>query len=496
VPRWRSSWIAATRGESASVQDNTFLPLPHHLSVFGEKLRDWNGRRGISVAADLLSTAFLIGDLEPARDAAQFLVEQGNAVPPGAAALARHILGGDPPPERHVEIVGLLERDAAYERIRRLKRLLRTGPRNALAWADLSLEYAQLAQTHQAISAMELALNLAPQSRFLLRSGARLFIHTEDPDRALDLLRRAPHVSQDPWLMAAEIAVSGVVRRSPRTIRQARGLLGRGIAPPRHVAELTSALGTLEASAGDTRTARKLFRQSLIDPTENVVAQAEWASQQLRLVKLEPQHLQVKGSFEARARESLNVGRFEEGLDAAWEWLGDQSFSRDAATFGSYLCSVALRDHERAIEIIRAAQIANPSDWLLSCNLVFALASSNRLDEAERVFRQVPANPEERGGVAVWHANNGLLKFRRGAAEEGRAQYKTAIQLLKKEGLATSAAVAAIYRAREELLAGETAAKEAVGEAIKLAAKASSAEIRAWIVDLQRALETRTAPPE
>jgi hypothetical protein len=57
---------------------------------------------------------------------------------------------------------------------------------------------------------------LAPNHRFALRSAARFFLHVGKPDDAQTILRRSEATRRDPWLMAAEIAVSTVADRTPR----------------------------------------------------------------------------------------------------------------------------------------------------------------------------------------------------------------------------------------------------------------------------------------
>jgi hypothetical protein len=55
---------------------------------------------------------------------------------------------------------------------------------------------------------MMTALQLAPQNRHVLRSAARLFLHVGDPECAHDLVARNDATKNDPWLIAAEIAIA------------------------------------------------------------------------------------------------------------------------------------------------------------------------------------------------------------------------------------------------------------------------------------------------
>src|SRR5271170_3663699 len=50
-------------------------------------------------------------------------------------------------------------------------------------------------------------------NRHVLRSAARLFFQVRDFERAHDLIRRNESTLGDPWLMAAEVALSGFAER-------------------------------------------------------------------------------------------------------------------------------------------------------------------------------------------------------------------------------------------------------------------------------------------
>src|SRR5207249_126382 len=105
----------------------------------------------------------------------------------------------------------------------------------------------------------------------------------------------------DPWLVAAEVAVSPLAGRTSRLIKHGRRLLESHQFEPIAVSELASAIGTEDLAAGSVRRARQLFGSSLNDPTENAVAQAEWASRHDAGFKFEERLLDVEYSYEARA---------------------------------------------------------------------------------------------------------------------------------------------------------------------------------------------------
>src|SRR5439155_22265534 len=93
-------------------------------------------------------------------------------------------------------------------RIRVLRQRSIAEPRNAFVWVDLALLYTTLGLRDQAARAIRIALALAPEDRFVLRCASRFLVHIGDAERAHHILKRSEATPYDPWLMAAEFAVS------------------------------------------------------------------------------------------------------------------------------------------------------------------------------------------------------------------------------------------------------------------------------------------------
>jgi len=342
-------------------------------------------------------------------------------------------------------------------------------PRNPILRIDLAWLYTILGLSAKAVQHLEIALSLAPSNRFVVRSAARFFVHEGDPERALRALRRAHGVRSDPWLLATEIGVSSILGRPSRLLRTGVALLEGRTHSPSSTAELASAIASAELEAGHDRKSKALFRTSLIQPNENAVAQAEWASEKMRARLLEERHFAVPLSFEAIARESHQRGDWRASLDAAEQWLGDQPFSSQPAVHGSYVASVCLADFAKAKLFIENGLRANERDVVLLNNLAFVLASENQLDAAEQAFERIDQGRlNNRQRIAIT-ATRGLLAFRRGRIEEGREEYLAAIDLARNLGLAGMKALAAVFLAREEIVAGAADAKLAVRRAEELA---------------------------
>lgn len=480
IPRWRDATTTAALGEL----DSLLAPKPVQVAqghFINERIAAWDSHRSISFATDLVGTALVLGEEPKALEAAKFILKLGKAASPIARELASRVMGDVASADtalRMASDVGSLERGEAQERIHSLRLRLRNYPRNPVAWVDLSRAYASLGVTKRSVEAMDRALVLAPDNRFVLRSGSRLFVHIGEPDRALTVLRRAHATREDPWLLAAEIAVSGTAKEGSRFAKVGGQILRSNEFTPFHTSELASALATLEYSSGSVRDARKLFRLSIQSPTENAVAQAEWASRRFKLVDLEPRLFQIPGSYEAKAKEYLQAGKLKDALAASWAWLRDQFFSSEPAVHGSYIASVGMQDYQEAIRIVRAGMIANPKNWILLNNLAFSLASTNQVDEAEKALPEV--SPGDQIGKGTLYATKGLIEFRRGHRDEGRRLYAEAIETFNRPEMSKMRALAAVFLAREELFAKTPEADAASIRAEQFLKGLEAPELATW----------------
>ena len=447
VPRWRPSKVQARlnpTGERPSAAE------PDGQEEVAELLRQFRETGSAHVASDLMGAAYVFGCTEEALEAARHLLRAAHHAPPVAVEIAKTLVEGvDTPVQPTVPGIGELAR---RERIAGLRTVLRASPRNPLTWLDLAREQAILGQTAAASRPIRISLALAPNSRLVLRSASRYYLHAEERERAHDILRRTPRVGSEPALLAAEIAAAGAAGRTSRLIKHGRRLVRSGQFSPRGVSELAAALGTIEAEAGSGRAARKLLTKSLEDPTENAVAQCSWLANKHRLGSFEvpPQLFQTPRSFEANAWALMNQGEYEESVVSAMDWLHDEPFASRPAAHGSFLSSMVLGRYDEAADFATQGLIANPHDPYLLNNATFAYGINNKLDEAQLYLNrlnQLSLEPEHR---PMHLATSGLIAYRNGDAVLGRDLYKRAAQAAIELGRYTEAVWALLLAAREE----------------------------------------------
>lgn len=389
----------------------------------------WLAHPGRGRALDFVSAAATMPDPSVnAQEAAGWLLTEGAPSRLARIAAERVLNPAPSSPSPPVTETESEEKEQARDAIRRARRLSTADPRNAIAWVERSRQHASLGQSNAALLSMRRALALQPEHRYFLRAAARLHVHVDKPDVAHSLLRRSPRTRSDPWLVAAEIAISELAGRSPVYLREGRRLLEDGDWSPAHLTELAGAIATLELRNGRPKHARRLFSASLQAPNDNALAQAEWAADDLGSVREELMEVEPKvpHSYEALSMAAVGSGDRIQGLSQAWLWLLDQPFSTQPASFGSYHAG-AIRDFERSLVFARRGLLANPGNPMLRNNAAFALAQLGRLSEAAEQLAAVRAVDLDANSRAVISATRGLLAFRRGEVQEAERCYGDAI---------------------------------------------------------------------
>ncbi len=422
IPRWRTFNETLRLGELNSAAS----PRPHRQltsDILAPKIRDWSEHRTVGHAVDLVGAALTIGREGEAAEAASFLLRQNRNASPWARELAERALRS--PDNTVIPPSSEVPEDSLYKRVNTLRHMLRIEPEDPITWVELSYTYAILGLGMQAKRSMTIALQLAMNNRFVLRSASRLWVHLGDPERAHDIIGRADRTRHDPWLLAAEIAVGSINEKTPRFIKAARRMLAGGKFSPVHISELASAVATLELGSGNVRKSKKLFSQSLEQPTENSIAQAGWASRRHR-VRFETQYPELPNAFEAASWIYFQKSQWKQMVAQCKRWHFDQPFSSTPGVHGSYVSAIALEDYETSAWFARQGLRANPSDFMLRNNLAFALINLGDIEAARRELSRAGRLQLSEQSRVVLQATEGFLAFRSGEVVGGRQLYADA----------------------------------------------------------------------
>ena len=418
---------------------------------FATKLAAWHANKSIENAAELAAAGLVLGRIEEAKPAAKQLLSSSRPTH-SAKLLSNRLISGDVGMSKALKPLEE-QRDDASRTIHYLRLRWTEYPRNAFLRVEAARAYLTCGQVAPARRPMEIALTLAPENRFVLRSAARLFVHLEEFEIAHDLLRRCERVRHDPWLLASEIAVSSLAGRTSKYVKQGRGLISSQKFSLFQTSELASALATIELDSGAHKRSRKLFRQSLLDPNDNSLAQGAWAGHREPGLNLNitRESLERPNSYEARVIQARVDGDWNSVVENCKGWLGDEPFSSRPAVFGSYAAIALVGDYALGEMFAKAGLVTNASDKFLSNNLTVALVNQGHLDKAESVYREIERPTEEEEEVVAYLATGGLIEFRKQNYDGGRALYNAAIQAANRRHNQRVALSALIHLVNEEL---------------------------------------------
>ena len=423
-----------------------------------ERIINWREGPNVVTAGELVGAALVDGREEHALDAASLLLSGESSATDALRELAQLTRKrvaqerGDGEPWPHY--------DSAKRQWRSRTRLYSAS---ALAWVELSLLEVISGRERAARRSMSVALQLAPNNRHVLRSACRLFLHFGDPGRAYEIIVKCDAVRSDPWLMAAELSVAELAERGPKYFRKGRELVDQGATSPGQITELAGAVGTLELVAGRRKNARDYFKRSVIEPTGNALAQAEWASPSFGGELVEQSYFdRGRETEEAVALQHVNKEEFHRVPDACDAWGRTEPYAVRPFELGSSV-SALIEDYERTRKTVEMGLRIHPKSGMLLNNYAFALANLGELDKATRVLDRIVS--KEGTEWAVREANRGLVAMRRGEHDLGVALYRNAINDFGRRGHTRGADVASVYLAREAAVAG-------IGDAEKLVRRA------------------------
>jgi tetratricopeptide (TPR) repeat protein len=493
LPRWQTSEGTIALGEllpeeqSAQTGEVAAAPADEHFEF---RLLEWEKDPSPEIAAELVGSALVLGRSSEVQSAAKLIADAKSEVSPILHAMALQALGEIPRktmPERAAR-AGQLYRADLYRQISQLRHHVQRNPRDAYAWVDLARLYTILGQIGPAQRAVFIALAVAPEDRFVLRASARFFVHVDEADHARSILSRARATKADPWLMSAEIAVSQVAGRSPRMAAHAQRSLKLGRWTPRSGSELAGSLATLLLDDGASQQARQLFRQSLRDPTENAVAQAQWAAAKHSGVRVPAELLRQPDTYEARALRSGIVGDWVGGISQCWQWLEYEPTSTRPMIAGSFYASVAYEDGKEILAFTERGLDAEPNNSILLNNKAVGLVYEGRIAEAEALLLKTAFAQTPLIGQPALLATGGLILFRSGAPDEGRKMYMRAADHPYARQDRGMKAFALWHLAREEVRQQTAEAEAAVARA-----EAASKGLKFAAIDSMRARVTEAA---
>jgi tetratricopeptide (TPR) repeat protein len=434
VPNLRDFVTTARLGELSTPNEQHYSQHDFHGLI--SLLNQWKQSPCLSVALDLLNYTYVtnadVSDNEI--QAAAKLVLSHDKSTNLQRKLVRRILVNE-----GTNLQGLFERNhlsenlnadttQIYQRINFLKKLLIDMPSNHIAYADMSRLYSIIGQEDKSLKNMYVAFSLNPNNRFVVRSFIRLLVHYHEDRWALSLLHKhTDNIITDPWILSAEVALCTMQNMTSQYHKKALRMINNWSKNQFHISELSSALATAEMYVGDRKQYRKLFKNSVIEPNDNALAQIEWASSKDNTLSIDLDKSQLTLMHEAKARDYFYKKQWDKALIYLNKWQIDQPFSKTPLLMRAGITSSVFHNHIEAAEISKGGLVSHHNDPQLLNNIAYYYALQNQCDDALSYLQRIDHAKCDPILVMCAIATNGLIEYRLGHVEAGRALYRQAM---------------------------------------------------------------------
>lgn len=321
--------------------------------------------------------------------------------------------------------------DNIQRKINKLRSVLVNQNRNALLWLELGRQYSAIGLNSKAKRCVEVAVNIAPINRFVVRSAARFFIHIDDSEIAYKISSNAFSATADPLIRSTlincailnEVTLKKINIIKPEDVNTDNIFLN---------SELLSSSAMVDIRIGNEKRAKKLLKIAWKDPTESVLANAEWIIRNKFQFLKDEQNLDFYKSAEASTWEDYFALDFESAISNSVLWGFEEPYSTHPFSCGSGIACLAGK-YQDAAKIAKEGLIANPNDILLKNNYIFSCLRNNNIADAEKVFSTISQSVLD-DDIFYLTATVGLFNYKKGRIEEGRKYYLKAFDLSKKDG--------------------------------------------------------------
>ncbi|MEN0055434.1 MAG: hypothetical protein AAGC65_17290 [Mucilaginibacter sp.] len=431
IPRWRDFKPTIELGELNPVPNAKSKAFANPISPFHTaKIHDWEAARTVKNAIELLNSSIVLDDQEHTLSTASFLKSSRESSVP-LKKVADQILYPRDTDHSFEQLLNLERFDKIIgEKIQRLRRCLDHNPYNSISWIELARLFLIIGKEESAERCILVAIQLAPDNRYISRTGSRFFTHVGDYKKAQKVLKANAAFKTDPWLLSADIGIASLNNKSSFNIKIGRELVASQNYSPYDLNELLSALATEELNAGSIKNSKRLFNESLINPNDNAVAQAVWAGKHISNLNLNQGLFdRTPHIFEAKAYNFYYNKSWGPAFSSTLQWFIDQPFSSDPAVFGSFIATSVLEKYDEGIKIAKYGLKSTPNDFTLLNNLTFAYLKNNNIKEAQQTIAKIHAESLNDHQRVFYLATKGLLYYKLGQIEAGETAYNESSNL-------------------------------------------------------------------
>lgn len=451
IPKWRSFSITKKLGELEGTGNRK---IDNFEEEFNKKKKEWEYRHDFMSAMELLIYNQL--DDDAVKDAMDYIkINNYN----------NEIID--------IQDIGIKEcvrKNHIHNEISKIKMSLQKYPRNAIKWVDLSLYYTIISQRTKAINAMKIALQLDKYNRFIIRSAVRLFLHYNEFEYAYYILKDNELIRHDPWVNATYIAVSQMMDKSIKNINDSKYLIESNNFSKFSLTELTCSLGNLELINGKEKNAKKLFKEAIIKPNDNVAAQLQWISKNIMPIQgIEKiQTKDIKNNFEYATIEKCYTEDFKGAIEEVERWQKDDLISTNPNMVAASLYSSIFEDYKKSEEKIQEGIKKERNNTKLNIQSAYNNINLKNFEIAEQILNKVEKENTDQENKIFILADRGMLMYRKGCSDEGEKYYREAIKLANKNEMLNLKASAIFHLAKEKYKIKASDASETIREAQSL----------------------------
>lgn len=472
IPRWREfKRSAVSLDHLPQLTDEAIGENFADNLDFIMKLEEWNQTKSIPSALELVNSAYSLGLNKSAVDAAKLLQLESN-LPTSLVKIVRSILGQ----EDEIESKTLVQSSAIDtffkfigKHLSSVRKRLIDYPLNPLLWVEAARLHSILGNNVKAERCLIVAHKLSNGlNRSITRAYSRFFYHIGDTDRAHEIVRKSPLITNDPWIMASEISYALKRERFSNNVKKGLELIESKNYSPGSISELASMIATSEMFNGGFKNARRLAGTSLQSPNDNTLAQAEWLSRHLSNIHYYEWLDRIEFTYEAKAHEFLYKGNYDKALEEGFNWMIDQPFSQRAVQFTSYISSALIKNAKNTVEVCSFGLRSNSESFEITSNLTYARAILNETNEARKQLANLKLFARQEEHYVYINANEGLINFREKNYPEGEAFYKKAIGLAEKIKRPNLKRIALINFIREKCFANMLSKEEAIKQVLEV----------------------------
>lgn len=410
IPKWMPFQKVSQSAELLIPREKPFVVDRHTKQQLEDDYLDFRDSPSSFKASDLMGSALVIAELSVAKEMAQYIIKKSNIKKP-SLELAKKILGLKKGKTKEGKINYQISKGKTY---------LSSYPHNPIGWVDLARLYTIKGQTEKAKRSVNIAMNLAPFDRFVVRSSIRFFIHIGEFDKAWYYARRASQKSNDPMIKSLEVSLADRIKKN---IARSNRNIPRDLSYDElfQFSELLESYGMLELNSGNSNRAKKNFKRAWINPTENVITHGEWVLRNRLPTLKESVELNFSKSHEALAWLNFFNLKLDIAIESSKEWELEEPYSASPYILASHIYSHTDR-FSHAIKVAQSGLLTNPKNFILKNNLCYALLNNGQLEEGQRILNSISPN-DLKDDILFYTATKGLLEFKKNNIVNGRELY-------------------------------------------------------------------------